>query len=121
GLAEHRVADPDLAHVVDDPAEADALDEVGRKLQLARDRTRVAPDGLRMGGRTGVADVDHLGEREDRGSVALRARRRLAGDRHQRLPDLRVVDDGAIAAELLRRIEGLVSTPDQRLGARAVS
>ena len=71
GLLEDRVGQADLADVVEHARHLDALHALGRKSQLGRDQAAVAAHGPRVVGRAGVAQVERLGERHQRGELDL--------------------------------------------------
>ena len=65
GLGDHVVADADLADVVEQPRDVDALDQLARQADLARDLRGVDADALGVAAGVGVLRVDRLGEGAD--------------------------------------------------------
>ena len=70
GLRDDAVRDPDLADVVQQARDVDALDHLARQPELAPELRGVDADALRVAARVGVLRVHRLGERADRLHVA---------------------------------------------------
>ena len=92
-----------------------------RQPELARHQLAVAPDGLRVARGAGVAHVERLGEVEHGDEVGVAAVRGLVVADRQDALDLGAVEDGAVAAEGLGRVERLVRGSQQRVGGGAMS
>jgi hypothetical protein len=107
GLLEHLVGHADLADVVQPAGHLDPLHVVGLEAQLLGDQDAVARDRARVVGGAGVADVERLGERQQRGQVRRvePAAAALGGEDRR---DLAVEDDRAVAPERLGGVQGLV-------------
>ena len=71
GLGQDAVRDGDLADVVEEPAEADRVEPLGRHAQLGRDRERDALNSRRVAGGVGILRVDGRVEALDRLQRAL--------------------------------------------------
>ena len=104
---QHRVGDPELADVVQDPGGADALDARDLELQLAGDLLGVAADRLGVARGGDVAQVERLGQ-QHRGGELLGAGALGVAQRVEHLERLRVVDDAAVAPEPLGGVERAV-------------
>jgi hypothetical protein len=94
---------------VQDPGEPHPLDGLGGQAELAGGELREASDALAVRGAARVANVECLGERQERPELHVRpavpGARRVGEDARY----LGARDDRAIATELLGGIEGLVS------------
>ncbi|HET8537186.1 MAG TPA: hypothetical protein VFL73_08410 [Solirubrobacteraceae bacterium] len=115
GLLQHIVRHADLADVVQQPRESDALDMWRGQAEAIRDRLGVAPDGLRMRRRAVVAQVHRLGEHQHGGE--LLGRRRF--DRALDL-DLGAEDHGPVATEVLGDVQRPVGVVDEFVERRAM-
>ncbi len=104
-LAEDRVRHPDLADVVEDAGEPQPLDSILVKAELRRHHLAEAADGLAVAGGPRVALVERLRQAEHRGEVGLGLDVPAAGDRPQDVGDLGAVDDGAVTAQRLGRVQ----------------
>ena len=71
GLAQHGVADADLADVVQERAEPQDLELVGGEVHLPADRHRHRADALRVAGGVRVPRIERQRERADRADVRV--------------------------------------------------
>ena len=117
GLREHAVRDADLPDVVQHAGQPNALDVLLVEPERARHQLGVAAHGVRVLPRAGVTDVERLGERDDGRELELAAR---VSHLRERARHLVAVDDGAVAAEVLRRGGRAVGGPQQLDGVLAV-
>ena len=88
GLVEDRVGHADLAHVVQQPGQAQAREPPGVEAQLGADQAAQLRHGLAVAARVGVLGVDGARERAGEGArvmlVLLRRGRRRGRDRGRR-------------------------------------
>src|SRR3954447_17963140 len=91
GLAKDGVGKAHLADVVQLAGDLDTPDVPGPEPELCRDHARVAANGPRVVGCSGVAEVDRLRQREQRVEVDLPVAGVAAG-----LGELGAEDDGAV-------------------------
>ena len=109
GFPQDRVGDADLADVVQDPGQADALDAIGGQFELLGHHLAELADRLAVRRGTRVSLVEGFSEAEHGGKVGLSLDVPPAGHLAERPGHLRAVDDGAVAAEHLS-VERLVGT-----------
>ena len=106
-----------LPDVVQQAGEPHLLDGRFGQAQLARGDLRQPRDRLRVPRGARVADVERVGERQHRRELLV-ARAVAAVRRRQHADDLLAVDHGAVAAQLLGRVERVVGGAEQLLARR---
>src|SRR5262245_37220198 len=119
-FAQQAVGQADPADVVEDARQADALDRLGRKAELAGGELGEAADTAAVRRAARVAYVEGLGEVHERGELDVRVavarvRRAREDARH-----LGARDHRAVAAEALGRVQGLVGGAEKAVSRLAV-
>ncbi len=107
GLAQHVVADADLADVVEEGAEPQHVQLLGRQLHVLAYRHRDRADALRVAGRVGIPRVERQRKGTDGADIrALRLGFRGRHAHHHRVEGVRQrVDLEAGPARAERRVE----------------
>jgi len=120
GLAQDRVGHADLSDVVEHAGKAEALGAVGAQPQLAGHELGVPADRLRVPRGSVVAHVECLGEVEDGRQVRQCMSSLVGPPGGEDAADLITVQDGAIAAEGLGRVQRIVGRVHQFVVGHAV-
>ena len=84
GLVEDRVGDADLAHVVQQPGQAQAREPPGLEAQLGADEPAQLRDGLAVAARVGVLGVDRARQRAGQRARVVLVLLRVARRRPER-------------------------------------